>query len=96
MLKMLLCLFSAMLLAVALLQMRQQHLEISYRNNRLYGRIDHSKAQLWNQQMQIAVYTAPNAIARTVGDHALDMVPIAPLPGQKAHWISPAKLPDAD
>lgn len=87
MLKLLLCLVGALILATLLLQMRQQNLGLSYQNNKLHRQIEHSKATLWNQQMRIAIYTAPNAIARTVGDHELNMVPVNPLPGQKARWI---------
>jgi len=35
---------------------------------------------LWNQQLQIAVYTAPNAIQHTVSNHDLHLVPRSPLP----------------
>lgn len=79
MLKLLICFVSAMLLAVLVLQMRQQHLGLGYQNNTIHRQIEHSKAKLWNQQMQIAIYTAPNAIARTVGDHDLHMVPVSPV-----------------
>ena len=34
---------------------------------------------LWDQQVQIAVYTAPNAISKTVGERQMHMVPTAPL-----------------
>jgi len=50
---------------------------------------------LWNQQLQIAVYTAPNAITQTVSTHDLKMVPQAPLPRQKGRWIE-ARNPDAE
>ena len=38
-------------------------------------------------QIQIAICTAPNAITRTVDTHDLKMVPQAPLPRGRTHWI---------
>src|SRR4051812_3035321 len=87
MLKLLLCLFTSLLLAVVMLQLRQQHLELSYQANQLHNRIENTQAKLWSQQLQIAVYTAPNAISKTVGTHALKMVPRSPLPAGQAHWL---------
>jgi hypothetical protein len=37
--------------------------------------------------LQIAVYTAPNAISKTVGDHSLKLVPRAPLKAGHTSWI---------
>src|SRR2546423_5747567 len=87
MLKLLLCLSSAMLLAVLMLQLRQQKLELNHQANRLHSQIESQQAKLWNQQLQIAVYTAPNAIEKTVGAHQLKLVPQSPLPAGKANWI---------
>jgi hypothetical protein len=89
MLKLLLTLALAMTLAVVLLQLRQQRLELNYQTNKLHNEIRDSQAKLWNQQLQIAVYTAPNAISKTVGQQKLDMVPETPLPAQTAQWIDP-------
>jgi len=96
MLKLIICLFSGMAVAVVVLQLRQQRLEMNYQNNRLYSQIEAQQAKLWNQQLQIAVYTAPNAIARTVGSHDLKMVPQSPLPAQQANWIEPENNPNAE
>ena len=90
MLKLLLCLTSAMLLAVLMLQLRQQKLELNHQANTLHNQIEAQQAKLWNQQLQIAVYTAPNAIEKTVGDHQLRLVPRSPLPANKSNWIDPA------
>jgi hypothetical protein len=79
-----------------LLQLRQQRLELNYQTNRLHNQIRDSQAKLWNQQLQIAVYTAPNAISKTVGEQKLNMVPETPLPAQQANWIDPAHNPDAE
>ncbi len=96
MLKLLLTLAFSMLLAVALLQLRQQRLELNYQTNRLHNQIRESQSKLWNQQLQIAVYTAPNAISKTVGEQNLNMVPETPLPAQSGRWIDPQQNPDAE
>ena len=96
MLKLLLCLFSSVLLGVLMLQLRQQRLELNHQANKLHNQIEAQQAKLWNQQLQIAMYTAPNAIARTVGEHALDLVPVSPLPaGKQTNWIDNMD-PDAE
>src|SRR5688500_16118783 len=87
MLKLLLCILSAAVLAALVLQLRQQRQELGYQNSRLHDQIKAQQAKLWNQQLQIAVYTAPNAITKTVDTHDLKMVPQAPLPRGRTHWI---------
>ena len=87
MLKLLLCVLSAAVLAALVLQLRQQRQELGYQNSRLYDQIKDQQAKLWNQQLQIAICTAPNAITRTVNTHDLKMVPQAPLPRGRTHWI---------
>ena len=79
MVKMLVCLVCAMGLAVMTLQLRQQRLELNYKISQLHRQIESHQAKLWNQQLQIAVYTAPNAIQQTVSNHDLHMVPRRPL-----------------
>jgi len=96
MLKLLICLFSALAISVALLQLRQQRLELNYQANRLHNQIEEHQAKLWDQQLQIAVYTAPNAISRTVGEQKLDMVPQSPMPARKQNWIDVKNNPDAE
>lgn len=97
MLKLLICLFATLAIAVAMLQLRQQRMEMNYQANKLHNLIEDHQAKLWNQQVQIAIYTAPNAISRTVGDHALNMVPVAPLPARKNHnWLDTVTDPDAE
>ena len=80
MVKMLVCLVSAMMLAVMTLQLRQQRLELNYKISQLHRQIESHQSRLWNQQLQIAVYTAPNAIQQTVSNRDLHLVPRAPLP----------------
>ena len=87
MVKLLLCVLSAAILAALVLQLRQQRQELGYQNSRLHDQIKDQQARLWNQQLQIAVYTAPNAITQTVTTHDLKMVPQAPLPRGRTHWI---------
>ena len=87
MLKLLICIVSAAVLAALLLQLRQQRQELGYQNSRTHDQIKDQQARLWNQQLQIAVYTAPNAIRQTVSNHDLKMVPQAPLPRGRTYWI---------
>ena len=94
MLKLLLCVLSAAILAGLMLQLRQQRQELGYQNSRLYDQIKDQQAKLWNQQLQIATYTAPNAITQTVKTQDLKMVPQAPLPRGRTHWIDVAKTAD--
>ena len=97
MVKMLICLLSAMGLAVMTLQLRQQRLELNYKVSQLHRQVESRQAKLWNQQLQIAVFTAPNAIAHTVSNHDLKLVPRAPLmrdkTAQATGWIGD---PDAE
>ena len=79
MLKLMLCLVCSLLLAVIMLQLRQQRIELNYQANQLHNQIEAQQAKLWNQQLQIAVYTAPNAISQTVDEHSLKMVPRTPM-----------------
>jgi cell division protein FtsL len=87
MLKLLICLVCAVLIAVAMLHLRQQRLELDHQANLLHNQIEAQQAKLWNQQLQIAVYTAPNAISKTVGDHSLKLVPRAALTAKQTSWI---------
>jgi hypothetical protein len=91
MLKLLLCLTTAFITAVAVLQLRQQRLNLNFQAGRLHGEIEKRQAKLWSQQVQIAVATAPNAIAKTVGDQNLDLVPRAPIPAEKGDWMKGKK-----
>jgi cell division protein FtsL len=97
MVKMLICLLSAMGLAVMTLQLRQQRLELNYKISQLHRQIESHQAKLWNQQLQIAVYTAPNAIQNTVNTHDLKLVPRAPVKrGEMATGATWVENPDAE
>ncbi len=96
MLKLLICIFCCTLLGAIMIELRQQRLELNFQSNRLHNQIEQSQSKLWNQQLQIAVYTAPNAISETVGKRDLKMVPQTPLPAEKANWIDPNNDPTAE
>ncbi len=87
MLKLLLCLFSAVLLAVLTLQLRQQRVELSYQSNQLHRAIEKRQAKLWGQQVQIAIGTAPKAIGHTVRASELELTATAPAPAGRRSWI---------
>jgi len=78
MLKLVLTLAFATLIGAVLLQLRQQRIEINYQNNKLHRQIENAQIKLWNQQLQIATYTAPNAVFNTVNTDGLKMVPRVP------------------
>ena len=96
MLKLLICLTSTALVAVGVLQLRQQNLQLGHQCNQLHTKIRGRQSKLWSQQLEIAVYTAPNAITQTVANHDLHLVPQAPLPRGKKHWIDVNVEPIAD
>jgi hypothetical protein len=87
MVKLLLCLFSSFAIGLAALQLRQQQRELGHRTASLQQKIEGQQARLWSQQLQIAIYTAPNAISSTVGQHALDLTPETPA-GESIQWLS--------
>jgi cell division protein FtsL len=87
MLKLILCLASAVLVAVVLLQLRQQRLELNYESNRLHNQIEAQQARLWSQQLDIALYTAPNAISATVQGKDLKLVPQSPQHVGPSNWM---------
>jgi cell division protein FtsL len=96
MLKLLICIFSGLVLAVVLLQLRQQRLELNYQTNQLHNEIEASQARLWSQQLQIAIYTAPNAITQTVGSHDLKLAAPTTRPAGRANWFDAGVDPDAE
>ena len=91
MIKLLICTLTAAVLAACVLQLRQQRLQVNYQMSELHEQIRDQQSRLWNQQLQIAVYTAPNAITQTVKNNDLKMVPQAPLPRGRTHWIDVPK-----
>ena len=87
MLKLILCLFCAVAIAVVLLQLRQQRLELNHQANQLHNQIDSQQARLWSQQLDIALYTAPNAISKTVEGKDLRLVPQSPQHVGPSNWM---------
>jgi len=88
MLKLLLCLFASVFLGVLMLQLRQQRLELNHEAKKVHNQNESHQAKLWNQQLQIAVYTAPNAISQTVGAHDLKLVPQSPTHVGPSNWMN--------
>ena len=75
MLKLLSCILAAFLIAGVLLHLRHQRMEINYRINQDHRKLQELQVKLWNQQLQVAIYTAPKAIQQTAGAHDLKLVP---------------------
>lgn len=80
MVKLLICLFSALLIAAAMLELRQQRMNLGFEASQIHHDIQRAQVRLWNQQLQIGIYTAPNAIAQTVRQHQLNMKSSTPAP----------------
>ncbi len=78
MLKIVICLLSAVVVAAVLLELRQQRMDLAYDCSQLHKRIEQAQIKLWNQQLQIGVYTAPNAIESSIWSHKLDLTPAKP------------------
>jgi len=76
MVKLLICLVSATVLGFYVLELRQQQLELGHQTAQLHEQIKNQQGKLWNQQLQIASFTAPNAIEKTVKGQQIDMIPV--------------------
>jgi hypothetical protein len=72
--KLLICIVCAAALGAGMLLLRQQSRELGFATAQLHREIKTLQITLWNQQLQIAVATAPNAIERTVGMHELGLI----------------------
>jgi cell division protein FtsL len=80
MLKLLSCILAAFLIAGVLLHLRHQRMEINYKINQAHRQLQDLQVKLWNQQLQVAIYTAPKAIQQTAGAHDLKLVPATNAP----------------
>lgn len=80
MVKIILALTFSLLLAVLLLQLRQQRMEMNYTTHTLHRDIEKSQAELWNQQLEIAARTSPSAVVTQVNEHGFKLVPGQNLP----------------
>ena len=78
MLKLILCLLCGTALAAGILQLRQQRRDLAYQCGKLHAEIETLQIELWNQQLQIASATVPDAIEQTVGRYNLSLVPSNP------------------
>ena len=87
MLKLALCLITSLAVAVWVLNLRQRQLELGHQAAELHDRIKSRQSKLWDQQFQIAVFTAPNAITQTVNNRHMKMISEAPLPAGHGQWI---------
>jgi len=87
MIKLLLCLACGMVMAMVMLQLRQQELELRHQAAELQIKIQNHQAKLWQQQLEIAVYTAPNAVTKIVQEQDLKLVPEARLPIAAGDWV---------
>jgi cell division protein FtsL len=95
MVKLLLCLCSGTILALAMLQLRQQRLELEHQQTELHDQIKNQQARLWNQQLQIAVGTGPDAVTQTVNTHHFKMVSESNSPVPRS-WTDQVETPDAE
>lgn len=75
MLKLLLCILCGTAMAIAVLQLRQQRMELLHQCSALHNEMEEMQLKLWNQQLQIASSTAPMAIRQTVQNYELTLVP---------------------
>jgi cell division protein FtsL len=87
MLKLLICLVSSMAVAVCLVQLRQQHLELNHQTSQLHNQIESRQARLWNQQLQIASITAPPALQASLAKQDLKLTNLAPIETAPVSWI---------
>jgi uncharacterized membrane-anchored protein YhcB (DUF1043 family) len=92
MIKLLICLVCGIVLGLFLLNLRHQELELRHQNADLHDQIKSQQAKLWSQQLQIAVFTAPNAINQTVTGQKIEMVPR--FSAHDTCWIEPSPQHD--
>ncbi len=90
MVKLLICLLTAVLIAAAMLELRQQRMNLGFQSSQIHRDIERAQVRLWNQQLQIGIYTSPNAIDQTVRQHQLNLKSPTPAAGSPA---APAEAP---
>ena len=86
MLKLLLCLTAATAIAVCLVQLRQQRLDLAHDASQLHGTLEARQAKLWDQQVRLAAATAPPAIGRSADSHHLTLIPVKPTAAPATDW----------
>lgn len=77
MIKLVISIVAALVLGMVMLQLRQQHLDLSHECDSLHNQIEARQSKLWDQQLQIATMTGPTAIEKTITDEKLNLVPRA-------------------
>jgi hypothetical protein len=92
MIKLLICLFSGVAISLFMLNLRHQQLELRHQHAELHDKINALQSKLWNQQLQIATFTAPNSIGATVKGQKIDMVPRFSARGS---WIQQGPQPES-
>lgn len=97
MVKLLICLFCAVLIAAVMLELRQQRMNMGFESSQIHRDIERAQVRLWNQQLQIGIYTAPNAIDQTVRQHQLNLKAPRPVPaGSGTAADAPAPIDSSD
>jgi len=91
MIKLIVCILSLFALGMLTLQLRQERLDLNHQCIDLHNQIEGQQAKLWNQQLDVALWTAPNTIAKTVSNHGLKMIPQTPQMPGTASWIQSEK-----
>ena len=84
MLRLLLALICGLGIAVTLLLMRQQRVELQHECNQIHDGMLVAQTKLWRQQVQIAAAVAPGALKAVLADHELRVVPEGASTG--THW----------
>ncbi len=87
MLKLLLCLGAISVVAVCLVHLRQQRLDLNHESSQLHAAIEVAQAKLWDQQIRLAAVTNPPAIGRSVGAHHLVLVPVKSTGAPATEWV---------
>jgi cell division protein FtsL len=77
MIKITIGLLAALAIGLALLELRQQNLNLSHDCDVLHNKIEAQQSKLWNQQLQIATMTGPSAVEKIIADQDLKLVPRA-------------------
>lgn len=87
MLKLLLCLTAGTAIAVCLVHLRQQRLDLNHQASQLHAAIEGRQSKLWDQQIRLAAVTAPPAVARSAGNHRLELIPVKPVGAPATEWV---------
>ena len=77
MLRILLCLSAGLALAMVMLLLRQQRLEMQNQCNAIHDEMLQTQTRLWSQQLQVAAVTAPAALELTRRRNAERSEPLA-------------------